>query len=193
MPVQAPAAGLVWLVGLSHATNHLVMLIFPSVLLLVQHEFALSDVEFGILANAGLLCYGLGALPAGMLADRIGGTRVLAIWLLGSGLACVGVGLSTGPWALGVGLAVLGLCASLHHPAGSGVLVVLRQALGTNVGRAFGRLGILGNVGLAAAPIFAAAIGTRWGWRAAFWAGAIPGFLLATPCGNIPASPARRR
>ena len=31
------------------------------------------------------------------------------------------------------------------------MLVVLSQALGTNVGRAFGRLGILGNVGLAAA------------------------------------------
>jgi MFS transporter, FSR family, fosmidomycin resistance protein len=181
VPAQAPAAGLIWLVGLSHATNHLAMLIFPSVLLLVQREFALSYVELGILANAGLLCYGLGALPAGMLADRIGGMRVLAIWLLGGSLACIGVGLSTGPWTLGVGLAVLGLCASLHHPAGSGVLVVLRQALGTNVGRAFGRLGILGNVGLAAAPIFATAIGTRWGWRAAFWAGAIPGFLLAIP------------
>lgn len=179
--MQAPAAGLIWFVGLSHATNHLVMLIFPSVFLLVQREFALSYVELGILANAGLLCYGLGALPAGMLADRIGGTRILAIWLLGGSLACIGVGLSTGPWTLGVGLAVLGLCASLHHPAGAGVLVVLRQALGTNVGRAFGRLGILGNVGLAAAPIFATAIGTRWGWRAAFWAGTIPGFLLTIP------------
>ena len=68
VPIQAPAAGLIWLVGLSHATNHLVMLIFPSVLLLVQREFALSYVELGILANGGLLCYGLGALPAGMLA-----------------------------------------------------------------------------------------------------------------------------
>jgi sugar phosphate permease len=73
------------------------------VLLLVQREFALSYVELGILANGGLLCYGLGALPAGMLADRIGGMRVLAIWLLGGSLACIGVGLSTGPWTLGVG------------------------------------------------------------------------------------------
>jgi MFS family permease len=157
------------------------MLLFPAVLLLVQSEFSLSYAELGLLANAGLLCFGLGALPAGMLTDRIGATRVLTIWLLAGSLTCLGIGFSPGPWTLGAGLAVLGLCASLHHPAGSGVLVVLRQTLGTNVGRAFGRLGLLGNIGLAAAPVFAAAIGTRWGWRAAFWAGAIPGLLLAFP------------
>jgi len=58
--VYAPKAitGLIWLVGLSHATNHLVMLLFPAVLLLVQSEFSLSYVELGLLANAGLLCYG---------------------------------------------------------------------------------------------------------------------------------------
>src|SRR5512147_451744 len=78
---QASLSGLIWLVGLSHATNHLVMLIFPSVLLLVQREFDLTYLGLGMLANASLLPYGLGALPAGMLADRIGGTRVLTLWL----------------------------------------------------------------------------------------------------------------
>ena len=184
--IQATASSLIWLVGLSHATNHLVMLVFPSVLLLVQREFHLTYVELGILANAGLLSYGLGALPAGMLADRIGATRVLTIWLLGGSLTCVAIGFTTGPWALGMGMAVLGLFASLHHPAGSGVLVVLRQVLGANVGRAFGRLGILGNIGLASAPFFAAAIGTRWGWRAAFWAAAIPGLVLVLPMWKYP-------
>jgi MFS family permease len=184
--IQATASGLIWLVGLSHATNHLVMLIFPSVLPLVQREFGLTYVELGILANAGLLSYGLGALPAGMLADRIGGTRVLTIWLVGGSLTCAGLGFTREPWTLGLGMMILGFFASLHHPAGSGVLVVLRQVLGANVGRAFGRVGILGNLGLAAAPFFAAAIGTRWGWRAAFWAGTIPGLLLAVPMWKYP-------
>ena len=82
---------LVWLVGLSHATNHFVMLVFPAVLLLVQQEFDLGYAGLGILASAAFLCYGLAALPAGMLADRFGGERVLAVWLLGSGLAVLGV------------------------------------------------------------------------------------------------------
>src|SRR5512142_3115264 len=79
---------LVWLVGLSHAANHFLMLIFPAVLLLIQREFGLGFAALGALANAGLLCYGLGALPAGLLADRFGGERILAIWLLGGASAC---------------------------------------------------------------------------------------------------------
>jgi MFS family permease len=177
---------LVWLVGLSHATNHLVMLVFPAVLLLVQQEFDLGLTALGILASVSFLCYGLGALPAGMLADRFGGERVLAVWLLGAGLGCAAVALATGPWSLGSGLALLGLFASLHHPAGSGVLVNLRVRLGTNVGRAFGLSGILGNIGLAASPILAAAIGVGWGWRAAFFLSAIPCWLLVLPLWRHP-------
>ncbi len=157
------------------------MLVFPAVLLLVQQEFDLGYAGLGILASANFLCYGAAALPAGMLADRFGGERVLAVWLLGCGLACCLIGFSTGPWTLGSGLAVLGLFASLHHPAGSGALVALRPRLGINVGRAFALTGILGNIGVAASPILAAAIGVRWGWRAAFFLSALPGWLLVLP------------
>jgi FSR family fosmidomycin resistance protein-like MFS transporter len=177
---------LIWLVGFSHAANHFVMLVFPAVLLLVQQEFDLGLSGLGILASVSSLCYGLAALPAGMLADRFGGERVLAVWLLGAGLACIAIGFSTGPWSLGAGLALLGLFASLHHPAGSGVLVGLRARLGPKVGRAFGLSGILGNIGLAASPVLAAAIGVRWGWRTAFFLSALPGWLLVLPLWRHP-------
>lgn len=165
------------------------MLILPAVLLLVQQEFTLGYAKLGLLVNAAFLCYGIGALPAGMLADRLGGERILAIWLLGGSLACVGVGLSASPFGLGIALAILGLFASLHHPAGSGVLVTLRNVPGVNVGRAFGLVGVLGNVGLASAPFVAAAVGVRWGWRAAFLVGAIPTFLLGLIIWRYAAAP----
>lgn len=180
---------LVWLVGLSHATNHLVMLIFPAILLLVQREFGLGYAGLGAIANAGLLGYGLGALPAGMLADHLGGQRVLAVWLFGGSLACLGIGLAGTPATLSLGLAVLGIFASLHHPAGSGILVALRRRGGVDVGRAFGLVGILGNIGLAASPFLSATVAGAWGWRAAFLAGAIPGLLLCIPLWQGPADP----
>jgi MFS family permease len=173
------ARRLIWFVGLSHAINHFVMLIFPAVLLLVQQEFGLGYAGLGLLANVALLAYGLGALPAGILADRWGADRILLVWLLGGSLACIGIAVSTGWLGLVIGLATLGLFASLHHPAGSGALVALRNVAGQEVGRAFGLTGVLGNMGLAAAPLVAAAIGARWGWRAAFLAGAFPGLCLA--------------
>jgi MFS family permease len=174
----SPVRRVVWLVGLSHFSNHFVMWIFPAVLLLVQQEFNLGYFGVGLLANVALLCYGVGALPAGVLADRLGGERILAVWLLGGGVACIGIGLSSGPVGLAVGLAALGLFGSLHHPAGSGVLVALRNVAGLDVGRAFGLSGLLGNIGLAASPVVAATVAVRWGWRAAFLVGTIPGLLL---------------
>lgn len=197
-PRETALPRLVWLVGFSHATNHFVMLVFPAVLLLVQQEFDLGYAGLGILASASFLGYGLAALPAGMLADRVGGERVLAVWLAGSGLACCAIAVSRGPWTLGTGLAALGLFASLHHPAGSGVLVALRPRLGTNVGRAFALSGVLGNIGVAASPILASAIGVRWGWRAAFLLSALPGWLLVLPLwwhpgAAIPDAPGKSR
>lgn len=192
----SPVRRVVWLVGLSHFSNHFVMWIFPAVLLLVQQEFNLGYFGVGLLANVALLCYGVGALPAGVLADRLGGERILAVWLLGGSLACIGIGLSSGPVGLAVGLAALGLFGSLHHPAGSGVLVALRNVAGLDVGRAFGLNGLLGNIGLAASPVVAATVAVRWGWRAAFLVGTIPGLLLALPLwrsctlpGRQPANP----
>jgi MFS family permease len=169
----------VWLVGASHAINHYVTLIFPAVLLLVQQEFGLSFTTLGLLANLALLCFGLGALPAGLLTDRFGGHRVLAVWLLGGSAACLGIGLSDGAAGLAVGLTLLGSFASLHHPAGSGLLVALRSVPGADVGRAFGLGGLLGNVGMAASPLLSAWVAVRWGWRASFLLGALPGIILA--------------
>jgi MFS family permease len=172
---------LVWLIGLSHATNHFVMLIFPAVLLLVQQEFRLGYGSLGFFANVALFCYGAGALPSGMLADRLGGERILAVWLLGGSLACIAIACAEGPLGLVLGLTALGLFGSLHHPAGSGILVRLRDVAGLEVGRAFGLSGVLGNIGLAAAPVAAAMVAVRWGWRAAFLVAAIPGLSLALP------------
>lgn len=172
---------LVWLVGLSHATNHYVTLIFPAVLLLVQQEFGLTFAGLGLLANAAFLCYGLGALPAGLLADRFGGHRVLAVWLLGGSVTCLGLAMSDSSGGLAIGLTLLGVFGSLHHPAGSGLLVVLRAVPGADVGRAFGLGGLLGNFGMAASPLVSAWIAVQWGWRASYLVGALPGLLLAIP------------
>jgi MFS family permease len=177
-PTLAAARPLIWLIGLSHGTNHLVMLIFPAVLLLVQAEFGLGYGALGVVANAGLLLYGLGALPAGILADRLGGERILAIWLLGGGLSCLVIAAANGALSLALGLAALGLFASLHHPAGSGLLVALRSVPALDVSRAFGLVGVLGNWGLGASPLVAAAVGAAWGWRQAFALGALPALAL---------------
>jgi predicted MFS family arabinose efflux permease len=54
------------------------------------------------------------------------------------------------------------------------------------VGRAFGLSGLLGNLGLAASPIISAMVGAAWGWRAAFWLGAVPGLLLGPALWRYP-------
>jgi MFS family permease len=65
---------------------------------------------------------------------------------------------------------VIGLFASIYHPVG---IAMVAEEAGA-VGRALGVNGVWGNMGVAAAPLIAGALGTWWSWRAAF---ALPGVL----------------
>jgi MFS family permease len=58
------------------------------------------------------------------------------------------------------------------------LLVALRAVPGCNVGRAFGLVGVLGNLGLGSSPLIAAAVGVGAGWRYSFLLGILPALWL---------------
>lgn len=53
-----------------HALDHLFLLIFPTVILVMAPEFGRSYGEMLALALGGFIAFGAGSLPAGWLADR---------------------------------------------------------------------------------------------------------------------------
>ncbi len=159
---------------LGHAYMHMFTAFYFVIVLSLEDVWTRPYHELIELWTLGALLVGLGALPAGWLADRWSMAGMMVIYYVGLGLSSIACGLLDSPMAMLVGLASLGLFASIYHPVGIAWLV--RSA--KSRGRALGINGIFGSFGVALAGLVAGALIDLFGWRAAF---ILPGVIsLAT-------------
>lgn len=140
------------------------MLLFPTVILTLEREWALPYSELIALMFVGQVLFGLGALPAGWLADRWSAVPMMILFFFGAGAATVLAGFADGPVALAVALSLIGLFGSIYHPVGIAWLV--RNSI--RRGQAIGINGAVGAIGVAGAPLIAALLSDYVSWRAAF-------------------------
>ena len=168
----------IWLVSFSHLMTHAYMSILPAVLVMIAAEQDMSFTAIGVITNVSYLLYGLGAFPAGYLADRIGSKRLLTVGVGGMAVSSILVGLSQGAVAFALAYALLGIFASIHHPAG---LSMVARRVENRRGKAMGMHGVLGNVGLMTAPLLASlGILLFRSWRAAYLVYGFLGLVFAT-------------
>ena len=135
----------------------------PAIIALdLGRDLGLDNAGLGLMSGAALLSYGLMQLPSGLLADRLGGRRSLALLLALGGLCAMGFSLSHSAAAAvsfrfleGVGLAVtipaMVILAGCYPPQ--------------SFGRAYSIFLSSGGIGtiLAARPL--AELNALWGWR----------------------------
>ncbi len=160
--------------SVGHAYSHLFMLIYATVVLVLEHEFAMPYADLAWLALPGFVIFGLGSLPAGWLGDHWSNTGMMTVYFFGLGAASILTGTVDTPMGLLLGLGLMGLFASIYHPVGIPLIVKNAQ----NVGRALGFNGVFGSGGTAAAAITAGFLADQFGWRSAF---IVPGVIcLAT-------------
>jgi MFS family permease len=150
----------------------------------IRREFHLSDTALGLLATVVTLMYGMVGLPLGRLADKWYRTRLLAIgtavWSLltaAAGLAQTYMQLFASRLGVGVGEAT---CA----PAGQSLIGDLYPPQQRSFAMGIFMLGL--PAGLSLAYFSAGAIGTAFGWRAAFLFACVPGLLFAWLALRIP-------
>jgi MFS family permease len=151
-------------INVGHSFSHLVMLLYPTVVLALERVWDTSFAELLPLGFAGYLLFGLAALPAGWLGDRWDSGRMMVVFFLGTGAACVLAGLAAGPVSMAIALTLIGLFASIYHP------VALAWVVGASKrpGRALGVNGVYGAVGTASAALLAGILADLVHWRAAF-------------------------
>jgi MFS family permease len=156
--------------SIGHLFAHLLMLLYPTVVLALEGSFGLTYGELLTLSTPGFVLFGIAALPAGWLGDRWSAERMMVLFFLGTGGGAIATGFADGPWGLATGLSLIGLFGAIYHPVGIAWLV--RNA--ENRGRALGWNGVFGSLGIGMAALVAGAL-TEWlGWRAAF---VVPGAL----------------
>src|SRR5215469_9254346 len=150
--------------NVGHSFSHILTILYPAVVLVLEREWGMSYGELIALMFAGQVLFGVAALPAGWLGDRWSTLGMMVVFFIGSGIATVTTGFARNGIELAVGLALIGTFASIYHPVGMAWLV--RSAV--NRGKALGINGIFGSVGLAFGPLIAGALCDLVSWRAAF-------------------------
>ena len=120
-----------------------------------------TTATVGVVVTLGYGLFGLGALPGGILVDRVGSRRLISACLLGMGLSYVLLGLAPNMLVVAAALVLWGLSASVYHPAGLSLISKGVEERGT--GLAYH--GMAGNLGIGLGPLAAAVMLLFVEWR----------------------------
>ena len=153
------------LLNVSHALDHLVLLIFATAVGAIAEDFGFARWEDLMpYATGAFLMFGLGSVPAGRLGDLWGRRAMMLVFLFGIAAGCLLAAAAQNAWQLALAMTVIGAFASIYHPVG---IPMLLQAT-TRPGTVIGINGLAGNLGIAAAAISTGLIVKYFGWRMAF-------------------------
>jgi len=157
-------------INLGHALDHLVMLIFPTVVLALSRDLDRPYAELLPLSLGGFIAFGVLGLPSGWLGDRWSRYKMMTVFFFGLGGALVLTGFATETWQIAVGLTILGMFGAIYHPVATAMIVADPRVMG----RVLGWNGLWGNLGLAFAAVVSGFLMDYYGWRTAFF---VPGAL----------------
>jgi MFS family permease len=144
--------------------------ISPVVPLIVE-DFAASNTAIGLALSGMWFAYGFSQFPSGVLADRFGERPVILAAVSGTAVMSVVLAFAPGLVAFGLAAILLGLVAGLHYAVATTLLSRTFEDLGTAIGiHSAG-----GPIAGLTAPIAAAWVGTRYGWRPAVALAAVVG------------------
>jgi predicted MFS family arabinose efflux permease len=191
--VEQSSRKIAWTSAIIHSLVHASVLM-PTILLPdLQRAFRVSMLDVLAVINLMYLVFGLAAIPAGHLADRVGSRTMLLVAASGCGVALTLLATAHSFTVLSAGLVLLGLAAGIYHPSG---LSLLSRGVGSGErGRVLGIHGVGGNLGEALAPLWAGLFAAQLGgWRWGFASAAVLSFACLALALTLPATaPAPRR
>ena len=135
--------------SLCHGSVHLFELSIPILLPIWMRQFGVGAATMGLVVTVGYAAFGVGALPGGILADQYDARTLIAVCLVGMGVAFLGVSAAPNVVALTAALFLWGASASVYHPSGLSLISRGVEARG----RGFAYHGMAGNLGTAVGPL----------------------------------------
>ena len=174
--------------NIGHFFDHFFILIFATAAALVlAKEWGLSYAELIPYATPGFIAFGLGAIPAGWLADKWSRKGMMVIFFIGIGGATALTAMADTPFAMGCGLLAVGAFAAIYHPVGIALVVETHERTGV----ALAVNGVFGNLGVASAALVTALFIDTLGWRWPSRFRALSPSPSGSPIGRISPEPGR--
>ena len=176
--------------SLAHSLDHSYVLVLSVLIPLIMIEFDMDYGEIGAIASVFGFLFGLNAIPAGFLSDRIGSRKIAAFSVFLCAVAALLVSIAWNKMVLALFFVIMGVGAGLYHPSG---ISLVSKAFEEHRSKAMGIHGIGGNLGQAVTPVLTgflaspevitiaafSIVGLGLGWRTTYVLWAFPGFLVA--------------
>lgn len=164
-------------VSLAHFVSHFYMVLVPPLLVFIREDYQVSYTELGLALTLFALVSTIFQTPVGFFVDRTGARRNLIVGLILGGAAVIAAGLIDSYWFFLGMFALLGLANTVYHPADYSMLA--HHVAPERIGQAFSVHTFAGLLGTAVAPPVLLILHAYVGWRGAFVAAGILGFIGA--------------
>jgi MFS family permease len=177
--------------GLGWMLDSLDVTLYALVIAHLMSYFGMSKAVAGALNSLTLIAAAIGGLMFGVIADRIGRTRALMTSILVYSLASGASGFSNTILVLAIFRFILGLGMGGEWTTGAALVAETWPA--EHRGKALGLVQSSWAVGEILAVGVTALILPRFGWRAVFFAGVLPGLVVYWILRRVPESPLWQR
>jgi MFS family permease len=176
-PVRSAELRVTGAISVGHFVSHFYFMVLPPVFLWVRDEYSVSYTEIGLALAVFNAVSTIFQTPAGILADRIGSFSVLIVGLLIEAIAFSLVGVVHSYWFMIAMFGVAGLANTVYHPCDYALLS--HHVAKERVGASFSFHTFSGLLGNSIAPATVLLLQAFVGWRGAFIASGILGFIAA--------------
>lgn len=160
-------------ITVSHGINEFFAIVIPPIIPLLVADLDITYGQAGFLLTVFFVMYLLFQLPAGVVADRIGKSRLMVAGLVGMTAGIFLAAFAPTYELLLVAQALTGISGSTFHPAGLSIVSDVETP--DTEGKAMGVFGFGGALGTMAAPLVVGGVAALAGWRAALIAAALLG------------------
>jgi len=172
--------------GLGWMLDAFDVMLYSMVLAHLMQHFGMSKETGGLLNSLTLIASAVGGLGFGFIADRIGRTRALMASILVFSISSGASGFSQTITQLAICRVILGLGMGGEWSTGAALIAETWPA--AHRGKALGIMQSTWAIGEIAAALVAGLMLPRFGWRAVFFVGILPAFVVFWILRKVPES-----
>ena len=166
-----------WVLGMVIMVDQIDQNIVRGVISQIQDDFHVNDAQIGVLLSAFVLVNGLVTVPAGYLADRWNRSRTIGHTVVGWSLITM-MTAAAPTFGVLIGMrALLGFGQAITEPSSASLLSDYYPT--SQRGRVFSNQQVMVFIGFGLGIALGGAIGSEFGWRAAFLVVGPPSLVVA--------------